>query len=168
MAQDTSLTGLRNQLVTSLFGRRLGLAPGNSSDQTVHYLVGHVSERVPVEGWNSAGSTITSTSVASFLAPYGVSLVGATAASGTTAYTLSAPVPGVRKTIFANTTGNAVVTLASGNFISSGSAASTYTIATFTGKGNVLELMGISTAHYAVLTNYAITTVTTGNTVSFT
>ena len=168
MAQDTSLNGIRNTIVTQIYGRRLGLGPGNSSDATAHYLDGIAGVREQVEGWSSAGSTVTSTSVASFLSPYGVSVLGATAASGTTGYTLSAPVPGVRKTLLCITTGYAVVTLASGNFISTGSAASTYTIATFTGKGNVLDLVGLTTSQYGVLTNYAITTVTTGNTVSFT
>lgn len=167
MAQDTSLNGIRNTLITQMYGRRLGLGPGNSSDTTSHYLGGIAAVREPVEGWNAAGSTVTSTSVATQLAPYGLSLVGASGASATTGYVLSAPVPGVKKTLFVPTTGYAVVTLASGNFISTGSAASTQTIATFTGKGNILELMGVSTSQYAVLTNYAITTVTTGNTVSF-
>ena len=99
----------------------------------------------------------------------GFSMVGASAASGTTLYTLAAPVPGVRKVLFVPTTGYAVVgTTAAGAFIcSTASITSTYGYITFAGKGNVCELIGLTTALWGVLTNYAITTVTTGNTVSF-
>lgn len=165
MAQDTSLNGLRNQLVTSIFGRRLGLAPGNSSDQTAHYLVGPAGFREQVEGFSSAGSTLTSTSVASLLSPYGVSVVGASGASATTAYQLAAPVPGIRKTIFCPTTGYAVIlTTAQGAFIcSTASAASTQGTITFVGKGAYVDLIGLTTNLWGVLENLAITTVTTGN-----
>ena len=166
MAQDTSLNGLRNQLVTEIYGRRLALAPGNSSDNNAEYLVGIRGFRYQVEGWSAAGSTVVSTSVANQLSPYGLSIVGATGASGTTGYVLSAPVPGVEKTIFCPTTGYAVITLASGNIISTGSAGSTQTIITFAGKGNAVQLVGITTAFYAVLPNQTFSSATTGN-VSF-
>lgn len=153
MAQDTSLNGLRSQLLTSIFGRRLALAPGNSSDANVEYLVGVRAVREQVEGVSSAGSTITSTAVTNNLSPFGVSLIGASGASGTTAYNLAAPVPGVRKILFNATTGNAVVgTTAAGAFIaSSGSAASTYGILTFAGKGANIEMVGLTTALWGVL-----------------
>lgn len=169
MAQDTSLNGLRNQLITQLYGRRIGLSIGNSSDNTAQHLSGFASIREPVMGVSSAGSTIVSTSVATPLPAYGVSLVGASAASGTTAYNLAAPIPGVRKVLFVPTTGYAVVgTTDAGAFIcSSASVTSTYGIITFTGKGNMCEMIGLTTALWGVVTNYAITTVTTGNTVSF-
>jgi hypothetical protein len=161
MAQNTSLEGLRSQLLTQVHGRRLALDPNE-------YLVGPKELRVQVEGFN-AGTTVTSTSVASNLSAWGVSLLGATLASGTTAYNLAAPVPGVRKTLFCPTTGVAnVLTTGAGAFIlTTGSAASTYGIISFAGKGNVCEMIGITTALWAVLTNYSITSVTTGNTVSF-
>lgn len=153
MPQDTSVTGLRNQIVTSLFGRRIGLTPGNSSDTGIHYLVGPTAFRVPVLGVSSGGSTITSTSVATPLPPYGMSLIGASGASATTAYLLSAPVPGVRKLLFVATTGTAVVgTTDGGAFIAtSGSITSTYGIMTFAGKGANVELFGITTALWGVI-----------------
>jgi len=162
MAQDATLQGLRNQLLTQIHGRRLALDPND-------YLVGPKDLRAQISGFSSGGSTLTSTSVASNIDPFGLTVLGASAASGTTLYTLAAPVPGVRKVLFIPTTGYAVVgTTAAGAFIcSSGSITSTYGYITFTGKGNVCELMGLTTALWGVLTNYAITTVTTGNTVSF-
>ncbi len=165
MAQDTSLNGLRNQLLTQIFGRRLALAPGNSSDSNIEYLVGPRALREQVEGFSSAGSTITSTSVASLLSPYGVSVVGATGASATTAYQLAAPVPGVRKVIFNPTTGQANIgTTAQGAFIcSTASAASTQGNIFLVGKGAYAELMGLTTALWGLMEDLAITTVTTGN-----
>ncbi len=175
MAQDTSLSGLRQQQITSMFGRRLGLAPGNLIQSTIDFLVGARDIRVAVEGVG-VGTTIVSTAVATPLPPYGVSLLGATAASATTAYTLSAPVPGVRKVLFVPTTGYAVVVTTTDTtgagagpmLVSTASVTSTYQTITFTGKGNFIELIGLTTALWGVLTNYAITSVTTGNTVSFT
>src|SRR2546422_740349 len=113
MAQDTSLNGLRNSIITSLYGRRIGL---DSSD----YLTGPRAIREQVEGVSSAASTIVSTSVTNNLSAYGLSLVGATGATATTAYTLAAPVTGVVKRLFNPTTGLAVIlTTAAGAFICS-------------------------------------------------
>jgi len=162
MAQDTSLSGLRNQIVTSIFGRRLGLAPGNSSDVAINYLTGSHAFREQVEGWSAAGSSIISS--AYNLAPYGISVVGCSGASATTTYTLSNPVPGVTKKIFNVTTGYGVVSLASGSFlVSTGSAASTQAQITFVGKGAYVELIGLTTVFWGLTENLAITSVTTGN-----
>jgi hypothetical protein len=161
MAQDTSLNGLRNQLITQIFGRRLALAPGNSSDSSVEYLVGPRAFREQVSGWSSAGSTITSTSVASPIDPFGVTVVGATAASATTAYTLANPVPGVRKTIFNATTGSATFLTGSAFICSSGSITSTYASVTINGKGVGIELLGLTTALWGVINPQGITTVST-------
>jgi hypothetical protein len=166
MALDTSLNGLRNAILTSLFGRRLGFVPGNSSDQAPDYITGIKGVRLQVEGVSSAGSTVTSTSVANNLSPFGVSLVGASGASGTTAYQLAAPVPGITdKYIFNPTTGNAtILTTAAGAFIcSTGSAASTYGSITLVGKGAYVHLLALTTNLWGLAENLAITTVTTGN-----
>ncbi len=162
MAQDSSLNGLRNQIITSIFGRRLGLSQGNSSDTNAHYLVGPVAHREVVEGWSAAGSTIISS--AYNLSAHGLSVVGCTGASATTSYTLSAPVPGVKKMIFNVTTGYGVIACASGSFIcSTASAASTQATITFVGKGAYTELLGLTTGLWGLAENLAITTVTTGN-----
>jgi hypothetical protein len=146
MAQDTSLNGLRNQFLTAIHGRRLALDPND-------FLVGPKALREQVEGWNAAGSTVTSTSVATALSAWGVSLLGSSGASGTTAYTLAAPVPGVRKTLFIPTTGYAVVlTSGAGAFVcSTASVTSTYGTITFAGKGNFLELLGLTTSLWGAL-----------------
>jgi hypothetical protein len=162
--QDTSLNGLRNSIITSIFGRRAGLSFGNASD-TGDYLVGPKDIRVQVEGVSSAGSTIVSTSVANLLSPWGVSLVGATGASATTAYQLGAPVPGTVKYIFNPTTGQANIgTTGAGAFIcSSASVASTQGNIFLVGKGAYVELLALTTNLWGLAENLAITTVTTGN-----
>ncbi len=161
MAQKTKLNALRDQLITQIHGRRLGLGPGNSSDTSPHYLMGIASIREQVDGWNSDGTTVTSTDVTTLIPPYGVTMVGATGASATTAYQLSAPVPGVRKTIFNATTGAVtVLTTAQGAFIcSTGSAASTYGSFSFIGKGNYVDLIGVTTNLWGVVSGNSINTV---------
>lgn len=145
MAQDTSLQGLRSQLLTQIYGRRLALDAGD-------YMVGPKAFREQVSGVSSAGSTVTSTGVGSNIDPFGLTVVGATGASATTAYNLAAPVPGVTKRIFNPTTGTAVVlTTGAGAFIcSTGSVTSTFGIITLTAKGSFIELYGHSTALWLV------------------
>lgn len=163
--QDTSLNGLRSDYITSIFGRRLGLGWGNSSD-TGDYLVGPKDIRVQVEGVSSAGSTVTTTSPAAgqALSAWGISLVGATLASASTAYNLNAPVPGTVKRIFNATTGQVnVATTAAGAFISStGSVTSTYGNIFLTGKGAYVELWGLTTNLWGLAVFSGITSVTTG------
>lgn len=155
MALDTSLNGLRAAIVTSMWGRRVGF------DQN-DFIVGTKDTRLLVEGVSSAGSTMISTSSLN-LSAYGISLVGATGASGTTGYVLGAPVPGVYKTIFCASTGYAVITTTAGtNYSSTGSAASTHTVCTMAGKGNALQLIGLTTSLWGVLPNQTVSSVTTG------
>lgn len=158
MAQNTLLEGLRSQLLVSIFGRRLGFAPGNAFQTEPEYLVGPRAFREQVAGVSS-GSTIVSTAVATALPPYGVSLIGASGASATTAYILSAPVPGVKKMLFVPTTGYAVVitttdTTGAGAgpmICSTASVTSTHQTITFAGKGNYCELIGLTTGLWGVL-----------------
>ena len=152
MAQQTDLEGLRNQIVTQLFGRRMGFTPGNGVQTDPNFLAGPKGFREVLGGFSSGGTTITSTSVASQIPPYGFTAVGATGASATTAYDLAAPVPGIEKLLMNLTTGQAVIgTTAAGAFIcSSGSITSTFGIITIAPKGAFLRLMGVTTALWAV------------------
>lgn len=166
MAQDTSLNGLRSKIITSLFGRRIGLGFGSTYDGEPSVLYGVRAVAEQVEGISSAGSTIVSTAVTNNLSPFGVSLVGATAASATTAYNLAAPIAGVRKTIFNPTTGSVTfLTTGAGAFVcSSGSITSTYGSVTLNGKGVGIELLGLTTALWGVINPQGITTVSTNYT----
>lgn len=79
----TALTreGLRNQMKTSMFGRRSGM---DNSD----YEVGEQDTRLPVD--------VITTTAGTSLIPNGCSLLAATAASSAV-YTLQAPISGIYK-----------------------------------------------------------------------
>ena len=90
MAQTITLEGLRNQIQTQVFGRRIGFAPGNSSDTNTEYLVGFRGVRQPTV-------TITTASTApDQIPPYGVAILNTTGAStsATTYHSVQNPVPG--------------------------------------------------------------------------
>lgn len=159
MAKNTSLHAIRNEMITSLFDRRFGLDQNDA-------LVGHRGERIPAEGWSSAGSTIGSTAPAT-LSAFGLTVGGSVLTSGTTAASpacqqLPAPIPGVRKLLFNATTAMFTVgtTAAAAYFMSTGSAGSTYQYATLWAKGVSLELVGLTTSLWGVLGN-PMTTVST-------
>ena len=152
--QDTSVEGMRSSITKSVHGRNLGFNQGNAgSTDPLGFLVGVKDLRVQLSGVSSAGSSLVSTSVTNNIDPFGLTLVGATGASATTAYLLAAPIPGVRKMIFNPTTGTAVVlTTAAGAFMmSTANSGSTLGIATLTAKGSFLELMGVTTGFWAVI-----------------
>lgn len=158
MARNASLEGLRSEILDSIKGRKIGLEPAG-------YLQGQLTVRDPQTGMTS-GTTLLSTAT-SLLPAYGMSIVGSTQTSGATAYTLADPVPGVRKVIFNPTTGTATITLnstaAGQGIVSTGSITSTYSVIQMVGKGAMIDMIGLSTNEYGVMTNFAITTVTTGN-----
>lgn len=84
-----SLETLRSQRKTSIHGRRLGLDSNG-------YLVGPPAIREQVED--------LTTTAASSLSPYGLSRLMATGSTQTGDYTLQAPVIGVQKKIFLQST----------------------------------------------------------------
>lgn len=95
MAQTITLEGLRSQLITQLYGRRLALSYGNSSDTAAageaQFMVGPKALRVPT-------LTITTASTAADqVPPYGNVIFNTTGAStsGTTYHSVQNPVPGV-------------------------------------------------------------------------
>lgn len=162
MAVDTSLEGLRSNVLDSIKGRKLGLNPSG-------YLQGQLTTREVVAGVSAAGSTILSSATAALTA-YGVSLVGSTGTSAATSYTLADPVPGVRKMLFNTSTGTVTVTLnstaAGQGLVSTGSVTSTLSVIAMAGKGGWIELIGLTTSQYGVLGVQQISTGGTGITLS--
>lgn len=155
MAVDLSKEGRRSAYIKSLFGRAMGF-----QDANMDVVCGPVGYANPIDGFSAGGSTIVSTSVANNLPGSGVSMVGASGASGTTAYNLAAPVPGVRKMLFNPTTGVAVIgTTGAGAFINStGSVTSTLGSITLGGKGAYIELFPLSSALWGVVNVSQIST----------
>lgn len=76
-----------------------------------------------------------------------------TLSSAATVWRLDPPTPGLLKTItsLSTSTSNRAVTLESGNFVSTGG--STFTTLVFQGLNYGVELLGLSTALYAVTSN---------------
>jgi hypothetical protein len=132
-----TLEGLRNQILDSVKGRKMGLDPNG-------FLVGPPDIRQPI----TAATSLTTGTV---IPAYGLTTIQGPA--GTT-WTLAAPIPGVIKHITAITTLlTAAVAVASGTILSSGSAiASTLTRLTFDSSyANTVRLYGRSTSQYVLL-----------------
>ncbi len=162
MAQNTSLEGLRSQIVHSYDGRRDG------RDQN-DFSLGLKDIRVQVEGWSSAGSSMLSTVGTSIgttgakLSNWGISVVGSSGSSASTGYFLDYPVPGVYKSLFNPSTGAAIIfstpltssgglSTAGPFFSSTGSITSTHQTLAFAGKGNNLVLLALTTNLWAAMT----------------
>lgn len=145
MALTNTLEGIRSRIVTSIFGRRLGL---DSND----FLIGCKDNIVPIE-------TISSTASGQTLVAYGASIIAATNAStdSALAMTLAAPIPGVEKFLVqtSSSTAGYAITLASGQFVSSGSSAGV--TLTSLGANQSMTLMGLSTAAYLMTRNVSAT-----------
>lgn len=148
-----SLEGLRNDVLKSIYGRRLGL---DSNDQ----LVGPQGFRVPSDGWESDTTTFATTGTAN-LVNYGLSVIGTSITSASTAGTagqqqLAAPQPGVVKYIANPTTGEVTIgTTAAAAFITGSNgvgppAASTYQYLTIYGM-SAATLIGLTTERWMLM-----------------
>lgn len=120
---------LRNQIITSLYGRRSGL-------DIADYEVGENDTRLPIDN--------ITTTAASSLTPSGFSVLGSSAAA---TYTMLNAVSGVYKQItqMSSTTGGIVVQLgANANIVTS--AGSSFNQMTFAGIGHTANLACVSTS----------------------
>ena len=84
----------RNNILTSIHGRRLGLLPlstaQNGGRLPAEFLVGPDGFRVGVTTGDTTGTNIL---------PYDVSFLEGTSAASSSVYVLDPPIPGVRKTV---------------------------------------------------------------------
>mgnify|MGYP003132386861 CR=1 FL=1 len=159
MTRYGDIEALRNDIVKSIYGRRLGMDHDD-------LLVGPVGVRTNLQGLTSGTSTIPTTGTTT-LKTNGLSLVGSTASSGTSAAStagmqLPAPEPGVRKEFLNISTALITISTVTGGakILSTGSAGSTYQYISLWGKGASIELIGLTTALWGVLGN-PMTTVST-------
>lgn len=123
---------------TSLFGYKLGL--------------GSIEElRAP----GGLATDVTAESTGTNLKAGGVSTIAST--SGAKSYTLDAPVPGVRKTIWctAGSTANTSKVTSSASFDGTNFAA------TFNAAGDALELVGLSATRWGIIANLGSVSLTT-------
>lgn len=124
-------------ILTSLHGRKVGIDKDS-------YLVAE----------KDFAHNVIAASTANTLLPHGLSLFSSTAAK---VYAMSAPVPGVRKTLFctAGTTAATHTITVSGVMQSTASQALTQIV--LNGNAQSLSLIGLSTAAYGVLGNNGAT-----------
>lgn len=135
-----SLETIRNSILTSLRGRRLGL----DKDE---YLVGHKGARHAVE---DIQSTVATTTLA-----YGITRVLTSGSSqGPTQHNLPAPVVGVEKLICMQTTSTGsqqFLSTPNGASIICASDGTTKSLLNFVGPGGSVRLVGLTTAVWAVV-----------------
>lgn len=148
-----------DKIITSLFGRRVGLQPMSSSQtggRAGEFLVGPDSLRL---GVTTAETTATN------LAAHGVSFITSAVSSGV--YVLDPPIPGVHKTLTFTATGaTAYVRTANNETILTASQGTSGTVIKSTQNASgALFLMGMTTAAWALTapvstTLFAVTTST--------
>lgn len=142
----------KDKYTTSVHGRRLGLqrmttgeTGGSTSAGAVDFVVGAEAIR---EGVTTSHSTATD------VPAYGVTFLNGTSAASSSVYRLSPPIPGVRKTVVfssANTPMYLVTKNAETFRTSADSTIATVISSTLTGA--TVELIGLTTAMWGLLTN---------------
>ncbi len=134
-----SLQQIRNTIITSIFGRQIGLDVNG-------YLVGPPEMRLAIEDLTTVPTTVIG---------YGLSRVTATGSTqGPVQYFLPAPIPGVRKYLSITTTSTAsfqFLSTANGASILAASDATTKAVVNIVGQGGAVELIGITTAIWQVI-----------------
>ena len=128
-----------SKILTSLFGRRLGLqrlSTGESGGSKCEFLVGPDDFRVGVSTAESTGTN---------LKPHGYSMNLGTSAGSSAVYNLEPPVPGVRKVLVSSTANGPVYvnTVSALIFSSAGTTQATVRLSTL---GVPVELIGLTTA----------------------
>jgi hypothetical protein len=147
------------RLVTTIFGRRLGLTPlssaqtgsGRARGETIDLLVGPEALQNNV----SAGTTALN------LPAYGVSNISGTSAASSSVYTLDPPIPGVPVWLNFNSSANApaYVKTANGETIVSSQGTTFSVIKSTNGAANgLLGLMGITTAVWSAIAGVSTAT----------
>ena len=114
MAQTVTLQGLRDQMIHSLYGRKVGIAfgvPNGSSvatfkEDTPDYIVGIKDFRRPITVTLTSATTATST--ADQIPNYGIALFN-TSSWASTAFNPVNPVPGVSVQLFNLTSAQQIV-----------------------------------------------------------
>lgn len=139
---------LRNVNLTSIYGRRLGLAT-LSTGQTggtkgsLEFIQGFDDVRLPISTSETTGTPLDAA---------GISYLVGTSAASTPVFTLAPPIPGVTKRIaFASTDSALYVKMTSGCSILGTSLGSTVAATIRSSGGGYVELVGLTTAVYGAV-----------------
>lgn len=149
----TTLANLRNSILTSIHGRRIGLKNGD-------FLVGPKDLAKATQAIGDPTSTASTTSTE--ILNYGITSLAVATAAATTGssygtaevagvYALAAPEPGVKKTIYTASNHSTMlisVQFSTGVTAINTSAGSSFGGLSFNAPGQWVELMGLSTAKW--------------------
>ena len=140
-----------SSIITSVYGRRIGLQQ-MSSAQTGS-VAGRKSEFLVGPDEHKIGVT-TNESTATNLKPHGVSFINGTSAASSSVYVIDPPIPGVRKTVvFSSANTPIYLRTANGETFRTSADTTIATVISSTLTGAVVELIGLTTAIYGLLTN---------------
>jgi len=147
-----------NRLVTTIFGRRLGLTP-LSSAQSGSGRNGEIPDLLV--GPEALQNGINAGTTSRNLPAYGVNNISGTSAASSSVYTLDPPIPGVP--VFLNFTSSAnspyYVKTANGETIVSSQGTTFSVIKSTNGAANgILGLMGITTSIWAAISGVSTAT----------
>ena len=154
-----SKESLRSSILTSIYGRRLGLAQLSTSQSggtkgQIDLLQGFDDVCLPI---SSAESTAIPMDAG------GISYLVGTSVASTVVFQIAPPIPGVRKQIFFGSTDSAIYvrpSVATHAFAGS-SLGATACGAIRSSGGGMVELMGLSTSLYGVVGSVSSTAVNT-------
>jgi hypothetical protein len=138
---------LRSKIRTSVHGRRLGLAQGSSAQ--IEYLVGPDGIQSP-HGAVLEVQAATSDTTATNITAYGLTTVDT---STDDTWLLDPPIVGVSKLLYTGSTSTGIRTIkrSDSSFALRTSANSTTTTIVAQGGGLFLQLIGVSSAIYAIV-----------------
>lgn len=139
-----------NKILTSIYGNRLGLQRMSSAE---HGGTGGPSEfLVGPEALRSAVTTAETTAVG--VKAWGVSFLAGTSAASSSVYTLDPPIPGVDKTVvFSSANTPMYLKTKNGETFRTTADSTIATVISSTLTGAVVELIGLTTAMWGLLTN---------------
>lgn len=150
-----SINSIRNQIVTSLFGRRLGLDRYDN-------LIGQVGVMYPMEDIQTTSPTSAS--------PYGITRNLTTGSSQNGQHTLQALPVGTVKilTLVSTSTGTQQYTMPSGVAIFNTSAGTSSAVVSLTYPGASVTILAEETTRYRVIAQTGSTALAAANSVLFT
>lgn len=140
-------------MLPSLYGRRIGLMPMSSAQTgtgktglgTVDFIVGPEDLRRGVTTNETTGVNVPA---------WGVSFLNGTTAASSSVYVLDPPIPGVRKTIvFSSANTPMYLRTANAETFRTSADSTIATVISSTLTGAVVELIGITTGIWGLLTN---------------
>ena len=138
-----------NKILTSIFGRRLGIQRMSTAEHgglsPVELLVGPEALRQGITTAETTGAAVVA---------HGVSFLAGTSAASSSVYVLDPPIPGVRKTVvFSSANTPMYLKTKNGETFRTSADSTVATVISSTLTGAVVDLVGLTTGLWGLLTN---------------